>query len=45
MSYYMEAFNTQYPEKREYFQIVENGDARRFTVSHILLTARRIRSA
>ena len=34
MSYYMEAFNTQHPEKREYFQIVENGDERRFTVSH-----------
>ena len=34
MSYYMEAFNTQHPERREYFQIVENGDERRFTVSH-----------
>ena len=34
MTYYMEAFNTQYPEKREYFQIVENGDECRFTVSH-----------
>ena len=34
MSYYMEAFNTSNPEKREYFQIVENGDERRFTVSH-----------
>ena len=34
MAYYMEAFNTQYPEKREYFQIVENGDERRFTISH-----------
>jgi hypothetical protein len=34
MSYYMEAFNTQHPEIREYFQIVENGDERRFTVSH-----------
>ena len=34
MTYYMEAFNTQRPERREYFQIVENGDERRFTVSH-----------
>ena len=34
MSYYMEAFNTQHPERREYFQIVENGAERRFTVSH-----------
>ena len=34
MSYYMEAFNTHHPERREYFQIVENGDERRFTVSH-----------
>ena len=34
MTYYMEAFNTQHPEKREYFQIVENSDERRFTVSH-----------
>lgn len=34
MTYYMEAFNTQQPEKREYFQIVENDDERRFTVSH-----------
>ena len=34
MAYYMEAFNTQYPERREYFQIVENGHERRFTVSH-----------
>ena len=34
MTYYMEAFNTQHPERREYFQIVENGDERRFTVSH-----------
>ena len=34
MSYYMEAFNTQQPERREYFQIIENGDDRRFTVSH-----------
>ena len=34
MTYYMEAFNTQQPERREYFQIVENGDERRFTVSH-----------
>ena len=34
MTYYMEAFNTQHPERREYFQIVENGDESRFTVSH-----------
>ena len=34
MTYYMEAFNTQHPEKREYFQIVENGEERRFTVAH-----------
>ena len=34
MAYYMEAFNTQHPERREYFQIIENGDERRFTVSH-----------
>ena len=34
MAYYMEAFNTQQPEKREYFQIVECGEEKRFTVSH-----------
>ena len=33
-TYYMEAFNTQHPERREYFQIVENNNGRRFTASH-----------
>ena len=34
LTYYMEAFNTAEPEKREYFQIVQTGDDRTFTVSH-----------
>ena len=34
MHYYMEAFNTQQPEKREYFQILECDEEKRFTASH-----------
>ena len=32
--YYMEAFNTQEPEKREYFQIIKDGDEYTYSVSH-----------
>lgn len=34
MYYYMEAFNTQQPERREYFQIIECDEEKRFTASH-----------
>lgn len=32
--YYMEAFNTEEPEKREYFQIIKDGDDYTYSISH-----------
>lgn len=34
LRYYMEAFNTHEPEKREYFQIIQEGDNYTYSVSH-----------